>query len=171
MKHAWAVAGVVVVLAGIVVHPQAPSSNRPPVGRGSTGGFQGRGGQVTGETATLTFNPGGDSPAYTIDFITRFDNQQPAPPPRPVDIIVTQYPAADETPALTMRVDGQPMSLASRLYSRRSVAATISLDEFVRLTSARAIVERAFDTDLELDPGQIGMLRRAAAQWTERVRR
>jgi hypothetical protein len=50
------------------------------------------------------------------------------------------------------------------------VVATISLDEFDRLTRAAAVVDSAFDTELELGTGQIRMLRYTADRWLGRVR-
>jgi hypothetical protein len=116
----------------------------------------------------------GDSPVYTVDFVTRFVGelgQRPTAPPAVVDIIVTQRPVADAAPAMAMRVDGQDVPFASRLHGRRSLAATIPFDQFVGLATAQTIVEHAFDTELEFSPGTMQVFRGRVASWAERVRR
>jgi hypothetical protein len=175
MRRMITVAGVVVALAtGSVMHGQPPQqSRRRVVARTIGGGFQWDGKAETG-TITVIFPSVDDSPAYTIDFVARFVGelgQRPTAPPPVVDIIVTQHPAADEAPAMTMRVDGEAVPLASRLHGQRSMAATIPFDEFIGLANARTIVDQAFDTDLEFSADMLQMFRGRAANWAERVRR
>jgi hypothetical protein len=50
------------------------------------------------------------------------------------------------------------------------VVASISLDEFDRIARAGVVVDRTFDTELELGPGQVRMLRFTANRWLGRVR-
>jgi hypothetical protein len=175
MKRVITVAGVVVAFAaGNVSHGQSPQPQRRHlIGRTIGGGFQWDGKAMT-DTITVTFPAVDDSPAYTIDFVTRFVGelgQRPTAPPPVVDIIVTQHSVADEAPAMTMRVDGEAVRLASRLHGQHSIAATIPFDQFVGLANAQTIVEQAFDTDLEFSTGTMQMFRGRAANWAERVRR
>ena len=72
---------------------------------------------------------------------------------------------------MALSIDGRALPLNTRLRSRRSVVATMSFDEFVRLANADAIVERAFDVDLEFGPGQRRMLRSVAERWSGGIRR
>jgi hypothetical protein len=172
MKHALAVVGVVVALAGIVVHPQAPPASRRLVGTAIGGGF-GWDGKAETNTITVTFPAVGDSPRYTIDFVTRFVGelgQRPTARPTAVDLIVTQHPVADDTPAMTMRVDGRALPLISRVHGKRSLVATIPFDEFLRLANAQTFVEQAFDTELELSPSALRLFQFQVARWAERVR-
>jgi hypothetical protein len=174
MKRVITVTGVVVALAtGSLLHGQSPQqARRRLIGRTIGGGFQWDGKAET-DTITVTFPSVDDSPVYTIDFVTRFVGElgQRTTAPPVVDIIVTQHAAADEAPAMTMRVDGEAVPLASRLHGQRSMAATIPFDQFVGLASARTIVEQAFDTDLEFSADILQMFRGRAASWAGRVRR
>jgi len=122
------------------------------------------------ETATLTFQSGDRGPVYTIDFVARHPVKGPVASPGVVDIVVTQHPLEDDTPEMTLRVDGEAVPLVTRLHSRRSVVATVSLAELDRITSAGAVVDRTFDTELELGAGQLQMLRATADRWLGRVR-
>ena len=122
------------------------------------------------ETATLTFQGSAESPVYTIDFTTRHPIGQPVASPGVVDIVVTQHPVEDDTPEMMLRVDGDTVPLVTRLHSRRSVVATVSLAELDRITSAGVVVDRTFGTELELGAGQVRMLKATADRWLGRVR-
>jgi hypothetical protein len=126
---------------------------------------------LTVDTVTLSFGGDTEIPAYTIDFITQFPLQRPAPPPGAVDVVVTQWPAADAAPEMAIRVDGEVQPMVTRLHSRRSVVSTISIDELQRFTKATSVVEHAFDTELEFSPGQLVMLRRIVDGWVARLER
>lgn len=115
--------------------------------------------------ATLTFSDDTGAPAFTVDFVAQYQGVRPASPPRVVDIVITQIPANDEHPEVRMEADGQPVPLVTRLRNRRSVVASIPFDKFVQLVTAEAIVERAFDTELEFGAGQLRMLRSIAQRW------
>jgi hypothetical protein len=69
-----------------------------------------------------------------------------------------------------LRVDGETVPIVTRLHSKRSVVATVSLAEFDRIAHAGVVVDRTFDTELELGPGQVRMLRATADRWLGRVR-
>jgi hypothetical protein len=122
------------------------------------------------ETATLTFQGPPESPVYTIDFTTRHPIGQPVASPGVVDIVVTQHPVGDDTPEMMLRVDGDTVPLVTRLHSKRSVVATVSLAELDRITSAGVVVDRTFGTELELGAGQVRMLKATADRWQGRVR-
>jgi hypothetical protein len=122
------------------------------------------------ETATLTFQGPGASPVYTIDFTTRHPIGQPVASPGVVDIVVTQHPVEDDTPEMTLRVDGDTLPLVTRLHSRRSVVATVSLAELDRITGAGVVIDRTFGTELELGAGQVRMLKATADRWMGRVK-
>jgi len=126
---------------------------------------------VTVDTVTLSFTGDPPIPAYTIDFITQYTRQRPMPAPGAVDVVVTQWPSSDDAPAMAIRLDGQIRPLVTRLHSRRSVVSTISLVELQRFAAATSIVERAFDTELEFSPSQLGMLRRIVDGWVARLDR
>ena len=126
--------------------------------------------RVVTDTATLTFQNRDGGPVYTIDFTVRHRAQEPVASPGVVDMVVTQHPVEDDSPPMVLRVDGETVSTVARLHAKRSVVATISLDEFDRLTRAGVVVDSAFDTELELGPGQIRMLRYTADRWLGRVR-
>ena len=87
-----------------------------------------------------------------------------------VDIVVTQHPVGDDAPEMMLRTDGALLPVNARLHSRRSVVATISLGELDRIVSAGVVVDRTFDTELELGPGQLRMLRALTDGWLGRVR-
>ena len=167
------------VLAGIllglgwpaVALAQPPAPAQHIVGDRISGNMQidGKAGMIT-ETATFTFQNRGGGQVYTIDFITRHAVWQPVAAPGAVDIVVTQHPAEDDAPEITLRVDGEAVPVVTRLHSRRSVVATVSLAELDRIASAGSVVERTFDTELEFGPGQVQMLRTTADRWLGRVR-
>jgi hypothetical protein len=122
------------------------------------------------DTVTLTF-PGRDGgPAYTIDFIVRHVVNEPVVSPGVVDIVVTQHPVEDDAPEMMLRVDGETVPLVTRLHSKRSVVATVSLEAFERIARAGTVVDRTFGTELELGQGQARMLRATADRWLGRLR-
>ena len=121
------------------------------------------------ETVTVTFQGPGQGPVYTIDFTTRHPVGQPVASPGVVDIVVTQHPVEDDTPEMTLRVDGATMPLVTRLHSERSVVATVSLAELDRITNASVVVDSTFGTELELGAAQVRMLRAIADRWLGRV--
>src|SRR2546422_3274176 len=125
-------------------------------------------GKLTVETATLTFKDSDGRPAVTVDFVARYATERPRNAPTVVDMIVTELSSKDDTPQMTMRVDGEPLPIIGRLRSRRSAVATMPFEDFVRLTNAERIVEQAFDTELEFGRGQMAMLRSTAAKWVGR---
>jgi hypothetical protein len=122
------------------------------------------------DTTTLTFQNRDGGPVYTIDFIARHPMQEPVAAPGAVDIVVTQHPVEDDSPEMMLRVDGETVPIVTRLHSKRSVVATVSLAEFDRIAQAGVVVDRTFDTELELGPGQVRMLRTTADRWLGRVR-
>ena len=71
---------------------------------------------------------------------------------------------------MMLRVDGETVPIVTRLHSKRSVVATVSLAEFERIAAAGVVVERTFNTELELGAGQLKMLRATADRWLGRVR-
>jgi hypothetical protein len=125
---------------------------------------------VMAETATLRFqNRAGDA-AYTIDFIAHHPVNEPVASTAAVDIVVTQHPAEDEAPGMMLRVDGETVPVVTRLHSKRSIVATVSLAEFDRIAAAQSSVDRTFGVELELGAGQLKMLRATAVRWLGRVR-
>jgi hypothetical protein len=125
---------------------------------------------VMAETATLRFQSAAGDAVYTIDFIAHHPVNEPVALPGVVDIVVTQHPAEDDAPDMMLRVDGETVPIVTRLHSRRSVVATVSLAEFDRITAAGVVVDRMFGTELELGAGQLKMLRATADRWLGRVR-
>ena len=166
MKHAIVLATVLTFANG--AHAQSPQHI---VGDriGGNSHLDARAGTVI-ETATLTFQDPGQGPVYTIDFTTRHPVGQPVASPGVVDIVVTQHPVEDDTPEMMLRVDGATMPLVTRLHSKRSVVATVSLAELDRITSAGIVVDRTFGAELEFGPGQVRMLKATADRWLGRAR-
>ncbi len=170
MRHATLVVGVLTVLgAGNLAFAQ-PAERRHLVGDRFGGKTSMTNGGETIETTTLTFNGRDGGPTLSIEFITRLPGLGRPAHPSVVDIIVTENQPADASPSMSMRVDEAAMPLHARLNARRSVAATISFNEFVRLANAGSIVQSAFDVDLELNAMQRGMLRSTASRWAGRSR-
>lgn len=124
--------------------------------------------QTTSVTATLRFAARDDGRTITIDFKTQHRGMAGGPHEAPamVDVVVTQHPSREDTPMMSMRVNGQPQQLAARTYGRESVAATIPFDEFVRLANAASVIEQAFDSELEFSTAQLRMLRNTAERWS-----
>jgi hypothetical protein len=169
MQRMTAIVSVLIALGAATVTQGQAQQRRRIVGNGIGERWQVDGIRTTTATATLTFAGNDGGPVLTVDFTTRFRGVgRPTSAPGVVDIIVTQLPVNDDAPEMTMRVNGESLPLATRLHSRRSVAATIPFDEFVRLTNAETIVEQAFDTELEFSAGQLGMLRSTAQRWAGR---
>jgi hypothetical protein len=148
-------------------HGQQPERTQVS-GRGVTGTLSiNTANRVSIETTTLTFG-NADAPTFTVDFSARVGLDPSAPPPDVVDIIVTQYPSDDERPEMTLRIDGRPIPLITRLRSRRSIVSTIPFSEFLQITAAAAIVEDAFQMELDFSPPQLRMLRATADRWARR---
>jgi hypothetical protein len=166
MKYAIVLASVLTLATSAYAQPpQHIVGNRI----GGNSKIDAKAGTVT-ETATLTFQDPAQGPVYTIDFTTRHPIGQPVASPGIVDIIVTQHPVEDDAPEMTLRVDGDMVPLVTRLHSKRSVVATVSLAELDRITSAGVVVDRSFGTELELGPGQVRMLKATADRWLGRAR-
>jgi hypothetical protein len=175
MTRALVVIGAVLGLAAFgpaaVVEAQPPQPQRV-IGDQLSGQMQWNPtAQKTTDMATCTFRGSSDGLLVTIDFVTQYAGQRPTTPPTVVDMVVTQHPPNEDAPEMALSIDGRSLPLNTRLRSRRSVVATMSFDEFVRLANADAIVERAFDVDLEFGPGQRRMLRSVADRWSGGIRR
>ena len=175
MTRASVVLGVVLGLGAFgpaaVAHGQPPEPQRL-IGNQISGLQQWNSAtQKMTDTATCTFRGSSDGPLVTVDFVTQYAGQRPATPPTVVDMVVTQHPPNEDAPEMALSIDGRSLPLNTRLRSRRSVVATMSFDEFVRLATADAIVERAFDVDLEFGQGQRRMLRSVAERWSGGIRR
>jgi hypothetical protein len=165
-----ALMSVALLIAAAPVAAQAP---QPPriVGNRISGNMQlDAASRTITDTATLTFQNPSDGAVYTIDFIARHPVQGPVASPGVVDIVVTQHPVEDNSPEMLLRVDDETVPTVTRLHSKRSVVATISLADFDRITRAGVVVDQTFDTELELGPGQVRMLRLTADRWLGRVR-
>jgi hypothetical protein len=173
MARLMAIMGVVIALgAATAIHGQSQQRRRIVGGPEFGGGgfrMDSRIGKTTA-TATLTFAGSDGGPWYSIDFTTTYEGlgDRPTSPPSVADMIVTEHPANGEAPALTMRLNGELLPLATRLYSRRSVASTIPIEELLRMTNADTIVEQAFDTELEFSAQQLGGLRFRVQAWAGR---
>jgi hypothetical protein len=170
MKRVLMMIGVLAAIASAGFAQSPSSSARHVVGHQISGhsNFDART-QTTTVTATLTFTGNDGAPVVTIDFITRYPGAgRPLSAPRVVDVVVTEHAADEERPEMSVRIDGASVPLAARLYSRRSIATTISFDEFVRLVNADAIVEQALGNELEFGNGQLQMLRAEAQRWSGR---
>lgn len=170
MKRTSAILAVVMAVGSTIVAPTQSSPLRRVVGHEITGHFQvDARTQTTTATATLTFVGTDGGPTVTIDFVTRYPGLQRATSaPKVVDVIVTEHPADEDAPELSMRMNGESLPLIARLQSRRSVATTISFDEFVRLTNAQSLVQHAFGTELEFSSPQLRLLRAEAQRWSGR---
>jgi hypothetical protein len=127
--------------------------------------------QVTVDTVTLSFAGAAMAPTFTIDLITQYIPEQPAAPPGAVDVVVSLWPTEDNTPEMTLRVDGQSRPLITRLRGRRSLVSTMSLLDLQRFVTAGSLVEHAFETDLEFSSTQLVMLRRIVDGWVARLER
>jgi hypothetical protein len=169
---------VALVVTATSAHAQPPEP-RPPsplqgfgaarriVGTSTTRHFEMKGapGAIV-DTSTLVFPGGSAGTEFTIDFVVQYEGPRPKTPPSVVDVVITQYVSSDEHPDMSMQADGQAVDMNPRLRSRRSVVASIPFDEFAKLANADAIVERAFDTELEFGAGQRRMLHAVAQRWS-----
>ena len=164
MKHIMATAGICLTLA-------APAAAQPTAagrirGRGIGESFRPvLGTQVSEHTVTLKFGADDNRPVFTVEFVTRIGDHQPAAP-GVVDIIITQVQSEDETPAMAVQVDGETQSVPARLKTRRSIATTMPFDAWEKLTAANTIIYRAFGEELEVSAGQMRMLRATVDRWT-----
>jgi hypothetical protein len=147
---------------------QAPPGSRI-LGRSIGGGFHlVPGTQISEQTVTLKFGDSDDRPDFTVEFVTRIAEHRPAGP-GVVDLIVTQLQREDDAPVTALQVDGQTRPMPTRLKARRSIASTMSFDDFVELTRSATLIERAFDTDLVFSAGQLRILRSIVASWTRQA--
>jgi hypothetical protein len=124
--------------------------------------------RTTRDSSTLTFGGAENGVTITVDFVTQYEGERALQTTRPrvVDVIVTEHPTGEESPQMTMTVNGEGVPLVPRLHSRRSIVSSISFDDFVRLADAESIVQRAFDVDLVFGTGQLRMLRSVAQRWS-----
>jgi hypothetical protein len=148
---------------------QAQSSRARVSGLRSTGTLSiDQAKRVSTETVTLTFGTDARASTFTVEFTARLGLNPSAPPPDVVDITVTQFPAEDQNPEMSLHVDGQALPLIARLHTRRSIVSTIAFSSFLRMTMAGEIIEDAFSSELEFSPTQLGMLRATADRWARR---
>lgn len=120
-------------------------------------------------TATLTFVGTADDRTFTIDFVTQFPGTgHPPARPRAVDMIVSEHPATENSPAMSMRLNGESLPIRPRIHSSRSVVVTLSFDEFVRLANAATVAPTAFNTEFQFSDAQLAILRTFAEEWTTR---
>ena len=166
MQPFRAVAVMIVVGSSITVLGQAPQPTRL-VGNRISGSMRWDAvGRKTTDTATCQFVGSDGRLIITIDFVAQYPGQQPTTAPTAVDIVVTEHAVDEDAPETSLSADGQSLPLNTRPRTARSVVATISFDEFVRLSKADALVERAFDRELEFGQGQLRMLRSTAERWS-----
>lgn len=170
---------VLVLMYAVLVPVTASAQPSPPlrhlVGRSISGHMEiDPKARTTADTATLTFAAPDDGPTLTVEFLSRYELQAgPAgivarTPPAVVDIVVSQHPVDEETPAATLRANGEPVPLVTRFRSARAVVSTITFDQFVSLANAATLVEQAFDCELEFTPQQLRMLKSTAERWAGR---
>src|SRR4030095_3009588 len=169
MKHAFA-SLLLLAVSVSAQPPQTPQATQPAqriVGQMVGGHLHfDPATKSTIDTVTLTFKNNDDSPAAPVVCVERYAPERLRQAPSVVDMIITEVIAADEQPQLQLEVDGQTVSLNSRLRSRRSYVSSIPFDDFVRLTGADNIVHQAFGTSLQFGRGQMAMLRSTAAKWS-----
>jgi hypothetical protein len=170
MKRTLTILGVIAALGPVILAQGQPPALRRVVGERLSAQLQlDTRAQTTTATTTLTFTGNDGGPVLTVDFITRYAGLgQATAAPKAVDIIVTQHPVDEDAPEMTMSVNGESLPLVARLHSRRSVVATISFDDFVRLATSERLVERAFGTELEFSDPQLRMLRSESQRWSGR---
>lgn len=172
MRQAIVLSGIAVVL-GLAPRAGAQPPQAPPhiVGNQISANMEidMKAGVMT-DTATLRFQNRTSDSVYTIDFTAHHPVNEPVASTGVVDIVVTQHPVPDDAPDMMLRVDGETVPVVTRLRSKRSVVATMSLAEFDRLAAAGVVVDRTFNTELELGAGQLKMLRKMADRWLGRVR-
>jgi hypothetical protein len=129
--------------------------------------FDGRSRINTG-TATLTFTAPDGGPTMTVEFVGRYRRELPQVVPAVVDLVVTQHLPDEDLPRMTLRVNGDTMPLIARPRSARAVVATMTFDQFERLTTAASLMEEAFNTELEFSAPQLRMLKSTADRWAGR---
>jgi beta-lactamase regulating signal transducer with metallopeptidase domain len=122
------------------------------------------------ETVTLTFPATGLGRVFTVDFTTRYLLDRPVPGPGAVDLVITQHPADDASPEVTIASDGQTLALATQRQARRSVSATIPVAQVQRIAEAGSITDQTFNVELQFSPEQVRTLRRTADEWMTRLR-
>ena len=123
---------------------------------------------TTTDTRTLRFDDAQGRQAFTVEFQVVYPGQRAAAAPAVVDMIVTQHPADEAQPQVTLNVNGEALAVVTRPRTERSVVVSMPFDEFTRLANAETIVQRVFDTDLEFGAGQLRMLRTTAVRWAGR---
>jgi hypothetical protein len=160
----------VAIVLGIAVTAQAQPAQRIVGHRTTSNWKMDSSSRTITDTMTLVFQSADGGPVYTIDFVTRHPLKARVPAPGVVDMVVTQLPVEDETPEITLRVDGETVPIVTRLRGRRSVVASLPLADFDRIAQAGSIVDRTFNMELEFGAGQVGLLRRMADEWLGRVR-
>jgi hypothetical protein len=120
-------------------------------------------------TATFTFSGNPSDSTFSVDFVTQLPAEgQPAVRPHAVDMIVSEHPATEDAPTMSIRLDGEELPIRPRFHSSRSMVTTLSFDDFVRLANAATVAPTAFDTQLEFSAAQIRILRTFAEQWMTR---
>jgi hypothetical protein len=124
--------------------------------------------RVNTGTVTLTFAAPDGGPMMTIEFVSRYRRESPQIVPAVVDLVVTQHPLDDDAPRMTLRLNGEAMPLIARARSARAVVATMTFDQFEKLTAAGSLVQDAFDTELEFSALQLRMLKATADRWAGR---
>jgi hypothetical protein len=119
----------------------------------------------TTEVSTLTFRDVEGRAAFTVEFQVNYRGPRPTTRPQTVDMIVTEHPANEARPQIVATIDGNNAVFTARPRTLRSVVVSMAFDDFTRLANADAVVQRAFDTDLEFGTGQLRMLRAIARRW------
>ena len=124
--------------------------------------------RTTRDTSTFTFAGGDDGATVTVDFVAQYIGERVFATSRPavVDVIVTEHPANEDAPEMSIRVDGRDLAVVPRARSSKSIVSSISFDEFLSLAHADTVVERAFDRELVFGAGQRRALRSVAARWS-----
>ncbi len=120
--------------------------------------------RVVTDTLTLTFSQRG-AHDYIVEFVSRRPLDDVLPATGVVDLVVTEESDDDDHPRMDVEADGQTIPVVSRLRSRRSIVATLSVPDFERLARAGEVVDRTFGVTLELTPAQMATLRRTAERW------
>jgi beta-lactamase regulating signal transducer with metallopeptidase domain len=121
------------------------------------------------ETVMLTFPATELGREFTVDFTTRYLRDRPVPGPGSVDLVITQHPANDASPEVTISSDGRTLPLATQRQARRSVAATISVAEVQRIVDAGGITDQTFNVELRFSPEQVHGLRLTVDEWVKRL--
>src|SRR5262245_14659810 len=155
----------VAALLGSMAYAEQPGAETRLVGREFSAVLDMKSGQnITIDTVTLKFGADPSAATFTVDFIAQHGLPS-GPAPVVVDVVMTQHPAGEESPLVTLRVNDEVVPVVARQRHARSIVTSISFTEFQRLTQASSVVERAFDTDLVFGDGQLRMLRSTAERW------